>query len=89
MNKIKAGIVGGAGYTGGELIRLLLLHPHVEIAFVQSYSQAEKKVYETHTDKDYVDMLATSGDLETAKANLKEYWELMHEREQEIQSLAF
>ena len=29
--KIKAGIVGGAGYTGGELIRLLINHPHAEI----------------------------------------------------------
>ena len=50
MIKIKAGIIGGAGYTGGELIRLLLLHPLVEISFVQSNSQAGKKVYETHAD---------------------------------------
>ncbi len=50
MSKIKVGIIGGAGYTGGELIRLLLLHPHVEIAFVQSNSQAGKKIYETHAD---------------------------------------
>ena len=50
MSKIKAGIIGGAGYTGGELIRLLLLHPNVEIAFVQSTSQAGKKIYNTHTD---------------------------------------
>ena len=53
------------------------------------YSEGGDWVYETHTDKDYEDMLVTSGNLETAKANLKEYWELMHEREQEIQSLAF
>ncbi|MES2619214.1 MAG: N-acetyl-gamma-glutamyl-phosphate reductase [Bacteroidota bacterium] len=50
MSKIKAGIIGGAGYTGGELIRLLLLHPLVEIAFVQSNSQSGKKLYEVHTD---------------------------------------
>lgn len=50
MNKIKAGVIGGAGYTGGELIRLLLLHPYVEITFVQSNSQSGKKVYDTHTD---------------------------------------
>ncbi|MBX0334712.1 N-acetyl-gamma-glutamyl-phosphate reductase [Pontibacter sp. HSC-14F20] len=47
---IKAGIVGGAGYAGGELLRLLLLHPNVELAFVQSRSQASKPVYATHPD---------------------------------------
>lgn len=48
--KLKAGIVGGAGYTGGELIRLLLNHPHVEIAFIHSKSQAGKPVYTIHAD---------------------------------------
>jgi N-acetyl-gamma-glutamyl-phosphate reductase len=47
---IKAGIVGGAGYTGGETTRLLLNHPEVELAFVQSRSQAGKFLYETHSD---------------------------------------
>ncbi|MBF8962297.1 N-acetyl-gamma-glutamyl-phosphate reductase [Pontibacter sp. FD36] len=47
---IKAGIVGGAGYAGGELLRLLLLHPNVELAFVQSRSQAGKSVYAAHPD---------------------------------------
>ncbi len=50
VNKIKAGIIGGAGYTGGETIRLLLNHPHAELAFVQSRSQADKSLYEVHTD---------------------------------------
>lgn len=50
MQKIRAGIIGGAGYTGGELLRLLLLHPAVEIAFVQSESQAGKPVAAVHTD---------------------------------------
>jgi N-acetyl-gamma-glutamyl-phosphate reductase, common form len=48
--KIKAGIVGGAGYTGGETLRLLLNHPNVEIAFVQSRSQAGKSVSTAHSD---------------------------------------
>jgi N-acetyl-gamma-glutamyl-phosphate reductase len=48
--KIKAGIIGSAGYTGGETLRLLLNHPHVEVAFMQSRSQAGKKVTSTHTD---------------------------------------
>jgi N-acetyl-gamma-glutamyl-phosphate reductase len=48
--KIKAGIIGGAGYTGGETIRLLLNHPSVELAFVQSRSQAGKYLYQTHAD---------------------------------------
>lgn len=47
---IKAGIVGGAGYTGGELVRLLLRHPNVELCFVQSRSQAGKPVASVHTD---------------------------------------
>lgn len=48
--KIKAGIIGGAGYTGGETLRLLLNHPHVEVSFVQSRSQAGKPVTVTHAD---------------------------------------
>jgi N-acetyl-gamma-glutamyl-phosphate reductase len=40
---IKAGIIGGTGYTGGELIRLLLNHPNAELSFVTSYSNVGKK----------------------------------------------
>ncbi|MBV9986216.1 MAG: N-acetyl-gamma-glutamyl-phosphate reductase [Chitinophagaceae bacterium] len=47
---IKAGIVGGAGYTGGEMIRLLLNHPYVEIAFVHSTSNAGNPVARIHAD---------------------------------------
>lgn len=50
MTKIKAGIIGGAGYTGGELIRLLINHPQVEMAFVNSSSHAGKFVHEVHKD---------------------------------------
>ena len=49
-NKIKTGIIGGAGYTGGELIRLLINHPAVEIGFIHSKSNADKYVYEVHQD---------------------------------------
>ena len=45
-----AGIVGGAGYTGGELIRLLLNHPVVSLRFVHSNSQANKPLSSVHTD---------------------------------------
>jgi N-acetyl-gamma-glutamyl-phosphate reductase len=48
--KIKIGIVGGAGYTGGELIRLLIHHPNVVIHFIHSNSQAGKPVYSIHAD---------------------------------------
>ncbi|MBC7721490.1 MAG: N-acetyl-gamma-glutamyl-phosphate reductase, partial [Pedobacter sp.] len=48
--KIKVGIIGGAGYTGGELIRLLINHPEVEIAFVQSGSNAGNILSKVHTD---------------------------------------
>lgn len=47
---IKAGIIGGAGYTGGELIRLLINHPNVEIAFVNSSSNAGNFLYDVHSD---------------------------------------
>lgn len=48
--KIKAGIVGAAGYTGGELIRLLLQHPDAELIFAHSNSQAGKPLWLVHTD---------------------------------------
>jgi N-acetyl-gamma-glutamyl-phosphate reductase len=48
--KIKVGIVGGAGYTGGELIRILLNHPAVEISFVHSKSNAGNFLYQVHKD---------------------------------------
>lgn len=48
--KIKAGIVGGAGYTGGEMLRLLIHHPSVEITFVHSNSNAGNLISDVHTD---------------------------------------
>lgn len=48
--KLKVGIVGGAGYTGGELIRVLLNHPFTEIVFVNSKSNAGKFLFEVHKD---------------------------------------
>ena len=48
--KIQAGIIGGAGYTGGELIRLLLNHPGADIAFIHSRSNAGKPVSSVHQD---------------------------------------
>ncbi len=47
---IKAGIIGGAGYTAGELIRILINHPAVEIDFVFSTSNAGNKIYDVHQD---------------------------------------
>lgn len=49
-NKINVGIVGGAGYTGGETIRLLLNHPDVELLFVHSRSNAGKPLHAVHPD---------------------------------------
>jgi N-acetyl-gamma-glutamyl-phosphate reductase len=50
MAKVKVGIVGGAGYTGGELIRILLNHPSVDITFIHSRSNAGKPVHDVHAD---------------------------------------
>jgi len=47
---IKAGIVGGTGYTAGELIRLLVFHPEVTIDFIYSHSKPGEPVAETHSD---------------------------------------
>lgn len=45
---IRAGIIGGAGYTAGELIRLLVNHPQVEIVFVHSTSNAGNRLADVH-----------------------------------------
>ena len=50
INNIKVGVVGGAGYTGGELLRLLVNHPNVAIDFVYSSTRAGKAVSDTHPD---------------------------------------
>ena len=49
MTKIKAGVIGGAGYTAGELLRILVNHPNVEIAFVNSSSNAGNPVADVHS----------------------------------------
>jgi N-acetyl-gamma-glutamyl-phosphate reductase len=46
---IKAGIIGGAGYTAGELIRLLINHPQVEIVFINSSSNAGNPITSVHS----------------------------------------
>ena len=46
---IKVGIIGGAGYTAGELLRLLVNHPDVEIVFVNSASKAGNRVADVHS----------------------------------------
>ena len=50
MKKIKVGIAGASGYTGGELIRLLLHHPSVQFNGIVSRNNYGKKLYEVHTD---------------------------------------
>ena len=45
---IKCGIIGGAGYTAGELIRLLLNHPDAELTFINSSSNAGNKITDVH-----------------------------------------
>ena len=48
MQKIKIGILGAAGYTGGELIRVLVNHPQAEIVFANSESNAGHLVADVH-----------------------------------------
>jgi N-acetyl-gamma-glutamyl-phosphate reductase len=69
MKQIKAGIVGGAGYTGGEMIRSLINHPSVDIAFIHSTSNAGNSVSKIHadlqgdTDLVFTDQLGTDIDV--------------------------
>ncbi|MBQ4035957.1 MAG: N-acetyl-gamma-glutamyl-phosphate reductase, partial [Paludibacteraceae bacterium] len=45
---IKVGIIGGAGYTAGELCRILINHPEAEITFIHSESNAGNKITDVH-----------------------------------------
>ena len=69
MEKINAGIVGGAGYTGGELIRLLIHHPYVAVSFIHSRSNAGNQVASVHqdllgeTDLEFTDQLSDDIDV--------------------------
>jgi N-acetyl-gamma-glutamyl-phosphate reductase len=49
MTKIKVGVIGGAGYTAGELLRILIHHPAVEIVFVNSSSNAGNPIADVHS----------------------------------------
>ncbi|MGB2164526.1 MAG: N-acetyl-gamma-glutamyl-phosphate reductase, partial [Flavobacteriaceae bacterium] len=46
----KVGIIGGSGYTGGELIRLVLHHPALELDFVYSTTRPGTPIHDTHSD---------------------------------------
>ena len=50
INKIRVGIAGGAGYTGGELIRILLNHPYAQLIFVNSKTNAGVPLHAVHMD---------------------------------------
>ena len=63
---IRVGIVGGAGYTGGELLRILVNHPEVNIVFVNSKSNADKAIAQVHTDLLGSTDLRFSGELSDA-----------------------
>lgn len=60
---VRVGIVGGAGYTGGELIRLLVNHPLVKIEFVHSKSNASNFIHQVHSDLVGETDLKFTGDL--------------------------
>ena len=49
-NKIRIGLVGGAGYKGGEILRLLVNHPSAEIVYIHSKSNAGKALHSVHQD---------------------------------------
>ena len=53
---IRVGIAGGAGYTAGELLRLLINHPSVEIKYIQSESHKGEPISSVHSDLLYSDL---------------------------------
>ena len=50
MKRVRVGIIGGAGYTGGEAIRILVNHEGVELVFVHSNSNAGNQLSDVHAD---------------------------------------
>ena len=67
-NKLRIGIFGGSGYGGSELLRILLFHPNVEVAFVTANEQAGKSVSDVHRNLNGLTKLiftSAPGDLST------------------------
>lgn len=62
---IRVGIAGAAGYTAGELIRLLVNHPHVELKYAQSGSHKGEPIHSVHGDMIYLDMTFQDIDFES------------------------
>ncbi len=52
QSKLKVGVIGASGYTGGELLKVLLAHPSVDLRFVSAGKNAGKKVHEVHQNLD-------------------------------------
>ncbi len=84
-DKIKVGIIGGAGYTAGELLRLLINHPNVEIAWVHSTSNGGAPISSVHegligdTDLQFSDTYDLNGVdtvfLCSAHGKSREFWQ--------------
>lgn len=65
MANIRIGIIGGAGYTGGELLRIVLQHPQIETVFIHSKSNAGHPVASVHRDLSGDTDLCFSADYQT------------------------
>lgn len=63
-NKLKIGIIGGTGYTGVELLRLLVTHPNAELLFITSRSESGKAVSELFPSlRGFTDLVFTAPDV--------------------------
>ena len=65
---VRVGIAGGAGYTAGELVRLLVNHPSVEIKYIQSESHKGEPISSVHSDLLYSDLTFSDIDFEDIDA---------------------
>lgn len=70
MNKIKVSVAGASGYTGGELLRLLLFHPNIEIHQVTSESNYGKLISKVHPNLRGITNLKFTGLAELEKCDL-------------------
>ncbi len=71
MNKISAAIIGGSGYTGGELLRLLLQHQFVEVSYITSKTHKGKPVTYLHPNLNgFTDLVFCSESVESIAAKV-------------------
>jgi N-acetyl-gamma-glutamyl-phosphate reductase common form len=85
MGKIRASIIGVTGYTGIDLLRFLLLHPHIEIAYLTSRQHPREKIGKVYPHFAHLDLEITdTAPVEVAKGSDVVFLALPHKMAQEV-----